>query len=118
MSKHNRRPIPDIPAPKPASSVQQEVKLEKVEQKMVVSEVAPLSDRVAQDRYINAMDVAGHVYYESLKVEQANIVSRVAPLSDRVAQDRVINAMDSAGYVHYESLPIGGNEIILRFRKK
>ena len=80
MSKRNRRPIPDIPAPKPASSVQQEVKLEKVEQKMVVSEVAPLSDRVAQDRVINAMDVAG--------------------------------------YVHYESLPIGGNEIILRFRKK
>jgi hypothetical protein len=39
-------------------------------------------------------------------------------LSDRVVQDRVINAMDVAGYVHYESLPIGGNEIILRFRKK
>lgn len=80
MSKRNRRPIPDIPAPPPAPPVQQEIKLE--------------------------------------KVEQANVVSHVAPLSDRVAQDRFINAMDVAGYVHYESLPIGGNEIILRFRKK
>lgn len=52
------------------------------------------------------------------RIEQANVVSHVAPLSDRITQDRFINAMDAAGYVHYESLPIGGNEIILRFRKK
>jgi hypothetical protein len=80
VSKRNRRPVPDIPTPPPIPTVQQEVKLE--------------------------------------KVEQANVVSHVAPLSDRVVQDRVINAMDVAGYVHYESIPIGGNEIILRFRKK
>jgi len=45
------------------------------------------------------------------------VTSRICTFTENAKQDEVINEMAIAGYEHYESIPIGGNEIILRFRK-
>lgn len=39
-------------------------------------------------------------------------------MSDFNGQDRYIEATELLGFTHYESLILGGNEILLRFRKK
>lgn len=52
----------------------------------------------------------------SKKIEPI-VISRKATHCDMREQDHIINEMELQGYRHYETLPIGGNEIILRFRK-
>lgn len=46
------------------------------------------------------------------------IISKKAVFSNITEQDKIINEIESSGYTHYESINIGGNEILLRFRKK
>lgn len=37
---------------------------------------------------------------------------------DFKGQDAQIEMMDTLGYAHYESIRLGGNEMLLRFRRK
>jgi hypothetical protein len=46
------------------------------------------------------------------------VTQRIVALSSPEKQLRAINEMESRGFRHYESFPIGGNQIVLRFRRQ
>ncbi|NLG18821.1 MAG: hypothetical protein GX556_15965 [Fibrobacter sp.] len=46
------------------------------------------------------------------------VISRVCAFSEIWRQDQLINQMEENGYLHYETHNIGGNECLLRFRKR
>jgi hypothetical protein len=48
---------------------------------------------------------------------EPKVVSITATFTDIPGQDKQINQMEEIGYRHYESMALGGNEILLRFRK-
>lgn len=82
---------------KPASQTQEPEKVIKKEPEKPISEFEKCLLSVPKDAPIGSIKV---------------------PLSDIPFQDRVLNEMETRGFTHYETLNIGGNEIILRFRKR
>jgi hypothetical protein len=55
--------------------------------------------------------------FEKEKGDITSIISRKTAFSDTKEQDIIINDVESLGYTHYETMNLGGNEILLRFRK-
>jgi hypothetical protein len=55
--------------------------------------------------------------FEKENGDISSIISRKTAFSDTKEQDRIINDVEILGYTHYETMNLGGNEILLRFRK-
>lgn len=77
----------------------------------------PVLDSVEDLSFLDVSTIADKKEESTSKETDKKVVCVKQIHNDVKGQAEVINFWEDNGYVHYESCHIGGNEVILRFRK-